>query len=56
MQWKSPDGHNFILPKDLGETLMITGFQIHSFGLGLGNLLNVGIKHRINVIWRDGKK
>jgi len=26
-QWKGPDGHNFILPKGLGETLMISDFH-----------------------------
>ena len=37
-QRKGPDGHNFILPKGLGETFIISGFQSRNFGLGLGDL------------------
>ena len=54
-QWKGPGGHNFILPKGLGETLMISGFWSRTFGLGLGDLLNAKMQKRINVS-RRGKK
>jgi len=54
-QWKGPGGHNFILPKGLVETLMISGFQSRTFGLGLGDLLNAEMQDRINVS-RRGKK
>ena len=51
--WKDPDGHNFILPKGLDETLMILGFQSRTFGLDLGDLLNVEIQYRTNISRRE---
>lgn len=48
-QRKDPGGHNFILPKCLGEIFMTFGFQSRTFSLGLGYLLNTEMQHRINV-------
>ena len=33
--WKGPTGHNFVLPKWVGEVLMISIFQAREIGLGL---------------------
>ena len=37
--WKGSAGHNFILPKGVGEVLLISGFQAREIGLGLNELL-----------------
>ena len=46
--WTEPDGYNFILPKGLGEIMIILGYQAREFGLGLGKLLTPTVVKDIN--------
>ena len=46
--WTGPEGYNFILPKGVGEILMISGYQAREFGLGLGKLLSPATVKEIN--------
>ena len=46
--WKGPACHTFIVPKSVGEILMISGFQLREFGLGLRAMLNTKIMTVIN--------
>ena len=51
--WKGPEGYNFLLPKGVGEILMISGYQAREFGLGLGDLLTPAVLSEINMKRKD---
>ena len=53
--WKVKGGTNFILPKQQGDSLMISGYQSREFGLGLGSMLTTEMRNKINFA-RRGKK
>ena len=46
--WKGPSSRNFILPKGVGEILMLSGFVCREVGLGFGGLLTPEIITQIN--------
>ena len=37
--WKGMKGLSQLVPKSVGEVMMISGYQSREFGLGLGELL-----------------
>ena len=46
--WKGPKGRTMLLPKSVGETYMVSGYQSCEFGLGLGKLLNENVLEAVN--------
>ena len=51
--WTGPEGYNFLLPKGVGEIIMISGYQAREFGLGLGELLTPSVMNGINLKRKD---
>jgi hypothetical protein len=51
--WKSSSGINQIMPKSIGDILMVSGYQAREFGLGFGDLLSPDMVSEINKR-RDG--
>ena len=51
--WKSSSGTNQIMPKSIGDILMVSGYQAREFGLGFGDLLSPDMVSEINKR-RDG--
>ena len=46
--WKGMKGLSQLVPKSVGEVMMISGYQSREFGLGLGQLLTDDVIKEVN--------
>jgi hypothetical protein len=54
--WVAPDGHQVLVPKDKGQGVMVSAFQIREFGFGLEltpDQLNVVNQARRGMKYKD---